>query len=156
VTASSAADSPRPARLTRPGAALLIGTLAALVLGAIAFALLSDAGLRAAASYLGAAALAGALLYGGIAAVQLFAAEAPGLSWLIAMITYLTTVAVFGAILGLGSPDVIDGLGFAAGLVLMVVASTIQQWRVNRVPPGPHPPLPPPLAFEDPEDDADG
>jgi hypothetical protein len=156
VTAPSPAGSPALPRLTRPGAALLIGTLAALVLGAIAFALLSDAGLRAAASYLGAAALAGALLYGGIAAVQLFAAEAPGLSWLIAMITYLTTVAVFGAILGLGSPDVIDGLGFAAGLVLMVVASTIQQWRVNRVPPGPHPPLPPPLAFEDPEDDADG
>jgi hypothetical protein len=133
----------------RPGARLTVAVLVALVVGAALFWQLSDAGLRASASYLCAAIVAGALLFGGIAAVRLFSSEAPGLSLLIAMMTYLTTVAVFGAVLALASPDVIDGPGFAAGLVLMVVASTIQQWRVNRVPPGEHPPLPPPLGFED-------
>lgn len=144
-----------PPSVSRLGGPLLIGTLAALVLGSVGFALLSDAGLRASVSYLSAALLAGALLYGGIAAVQLFATEAPGLSLLIAMTTYLTTVAIFGAILASASPEVLDGPGFAAGLVLMVVTSTIQQWRVNRVPPGPHPPLPPPLPFEDATEEAD-
>lgn len=147
---------PSTSRITGPGRVLLIATGAALVLGALAFGLLSDAGVRASLSYLSAALLAGALLFGGIAAVQLFATEAPGLSLLIAMLTYLTTVAVFGAILVSASPRVLDGQGFAAGLVLMVVTSTVAQWRVNRVPPGPHPPLPPPLPFEDPDEDADG
>lgn len=144
-----------PPALTRPGRALLVATLAALVLGALAFGLLSDAGARASLSYLSAAVLSGALLFGGIAGVQLFATAAPGLSLLIAMMTYLTTVAVFGAILASASPAVLDGPGFAAGLVLMVVVSTIQQWRVNRVPPGPHPPLPPPLPVEDTDEEAD-
>ncbi|MCU1690457.1 MAG: hypothetical protein JWN61_1795 [Pseudonocardiales bacterium] len=142
--------TPASVRATdRPGPRLTAAVLLALVVGAALFAVLGDAGLRASASYLVAAILAGGLLFGGIAAVRLFSSEAPGLSLLIAMMTYLTTVAVFGAVLALASPDVIDGPGFAAGLVLMVVASTIQQWRVNRVPPGAHPPLPPPLGYVD-------
>jgi hypothetical protein len=137
------------------GRALLGSVMGALVLGALGFGLLSGEGWRAPISYLAAAGISGALLFGGIAAVRLFATEAPGLSLVIAMTTYLTTIGVFGAVLAAARPDVLYGPGFAAGLILMVVASTIQQWRVNRVPTYdglPNAPLVGPL---DPDWDAD-
>jgi hypothetical protein len=137
------------------GRALMWSVAVALVLGALGFGLLSGQGWRAPSSYLAAAAVSGALLFGGIAAVRLSATEAPGLSLVIAMTTYLTTIGVFGAVLAAAQPDVLYGPGFAAGLILMVVASTIQQWRVNRVPPYEGPPNAPLVGPLDPDWDAD-
>ena len=94
------------------------------------FGVFSDAHWRASASFLGALVLGGTLLIGGTIVVHWFADAAPSLSIVIALMTYLTTIAVFAAVLAAADPDVLDGPGFAAGLVVIVVAATIRQWRI--------------------------
>jgi hypothetical protein len=113
----------------------VLALVAALLIGALAFGFWPQGhGLRAAVSFLGGAAGAGLLLFGGIAAVQLFASVPNGLSLMIALTTYLTTVGLFAAVLAAADPDVVDGAGVGGGLLVMAVASTVWQWRLSRVP----------------------
>lgn len=112
---------------------LLIG---AVVLGALLFGVWpAGHGARASVSFLAGAALAGALMFGGIAAVAMFAGVPNGLSLLIALLTYVTTVGVFAAVLAAADPDVLDPAAFAAGLLVLGAAATTWQWRRSRVGP---------------------
>jgi hypothetical protein len=101
----------------------------ALVLGTLVFAAAPGGhGARSAASFLAGAGLAGALLFGGIAAVALFAGEAGGLSLVVALTTYATTVGVFAAVLAVADPDVLDPAAFAVGLLVLGAAAVTWQW----------------------------
>lgn len=116
-----------------PRVALLIG---ALLVGVLLFGLWpGGTGLRGALSFLGGAALAGGLMFGGIAAVALFSSVPNGMSLLVALLTYVTTVGVFAAVLAAADPDVLDPVAFAAGLLLLGAAATTWQWRRSQIAP---------------------
>lgn len=129
--------APTPGRSINPRVALLAGLV---VVGSLAFGLWPEGnGVRATVSFLGGATLAGTLLFGGIAAVALFASVANGLSLIVALMTYTTTVAAFAAVLAASDPDVVDGPAFAVGLLLLGGAATYRQWRLSQkaIPPPP-------------------
>ncbi len=110
------------------------------VAGTVGFAALSPAGSRAALSFLAGLAAAGGVLGGGVAAVRWSGRAAPALGMAVAMLTYVTTMVIFAAVLAVASPRVIDPWGFAAGLVGAVVVWTPAQFRSAAPPQRPRSP----------------
>ncbi|WP_375481116.1 hypothetical protein [uncultured Jatrophihabitans sp.] len=106
-----------------------------LVVGALAYYLLSDKAGRAALSYAGGVALTAALLIGGLLAVRAGAALSPSLATVMALSTYTTVAAVLIAVLAASDPHVLDAPAFALGLVVGVVVGVALQIRDAR-PPG--------------------
>lgn len=119
---------PRPASRR-----LLVLSGAAALVAALLFWVFSDAGWRAAISFLAAAAGGGLLAIGGAAVVSMFSMAMPRMSLLIAMTIHLTTVAIFAAVLFAGDPEVIDATAFASGLVLAVICSVAIHWQTLSV-----------------------
>lgn len=107
-------------------------SVAAAVAGTVGFAVVSHAGLRAGLSFLGGLVLAWVLLSGGVVAVRWAGNAVPALSIVVALMTYTTTVVLFGAVLAAASPRVLYAWGFAVGLVVAVVLGASEQWQVNR------------------------
>jgi len=120
------------ARRANPRVLLLIG---AIIVGTALFGGPGGSGLHGALSFLAGAGLAGLLMFGGIAAVALFASVPNGLSLMIALLTYVTTVGAFAAVLAVADPDVLDPAAFAAGLLVLGAAATTWQWRRSAVRP---------------------
>ncbi len=104
--------------MTRPGAAtlrwLLMG-LAAL-LGLLGFALASAAGLRAGLSFVGGVALVAASFEFGAFNIRFAGRYLPGMTLIVAMLSYLTTAVALALVLVASSPRVVDGLAVAVGL----------------------------------------
>jgi peptidoglycan/LPS O-acetylase OafA/YrhL len=105
-----------------------------LVLGAVAYYLLSNKGGRAALSYAGGVALTAVLLIGGILAVQAGAALSPVLATVMALSSYTTAAFVCVAVFAAADPHVLDVPAFALGLVVGVVVGVALQIRDARPP----------------------
>ena len=100
-----------------------------LVLGAVAYYLLSAKTGRAALSYAGGVGLTGVLLIGGILAVRAGAALSPMLATVMALSTYVTVAVVLAAVFAVSDPHVLDEPAFALGLVVGVVVGVALQFR---------------------------
>ncbi|MEO6503104.1 MAG: hypothetical protein ABIQ09_14505 [Jatrophihabitantaceae bacterium] len=89
---------------------------AAAALGLLAFSVLSAAGLRAGLSFVGGLALAVACFEFGAFNIRFVGRHLPGMTLLVAMLSYLTTAIALGLVLAGSSPRVVDGPAIAAGL----------------------------------------
>ena len=101
----------------------------ALVIGTLAYDLLSAKAQRAALSYAGGVALTAALLIGGILAVRAGAALSPMLATVMALSSYTTAAFVLAAVFAVADPHVLDAPAFALGLVVGVVVGVALQIR---------------------------
>jgi hypothetical protein len=89
---------------------------AAAVLGLLGFAVLSPAGLRAGLSFVGGLALVAVSFEFGAFNIRFAGRHAPGLTLLVAMMSYLTTAVALALVLVASSPRVVDGPAVAVGL----------------------------------------
>jgi hypothetical protein len=89
---------------------------AAAVIGALAFVVLSDAGARAALSYLGGLALVIASFEFGAFNIRFAGRVMPGMTLLVAMLSYATTAVALGLVLAASSPRVVHGVALSVGL----------------------------------------
>ncbi len=105
-----------------------------LIIGSVAYYLLSAKAGRAALSYAGGVGLTAVLLIGGIMAVQAGAALSPMLATVMALSTYTTVAVVLFAVFAVSDPHVLDEPAFALGLVVGVVVGVALQIRDARPP----------------------
>jgi peptidoglycan/LPS O-acetylase OafA/YrhL len=105
-----------------------------LVVGAVAYYLLSAKTGRAALSYAGGVGLTALLLIGGLLAVRAGAALSPVIATLMALSTYTTVAFVLAAVFAVADPHVLDEPAFALGLVVGVVFGVALQIRDARPP----------------------
>lgn len=89
---------------------------AAAAIGLLGFALISSAGLRAGLSFVGGLALVAASFELGAFNIRFVGRHAPGLTLMVAMLSYLTTALALALVLIASSPRVVDGLAVAVGL----------------------------------------
>jgi len=85
-------------------------------LGLLGFTLASAAGLRAGLSFVGGLALVAGSFEFGAFNIRFAGRHAPGLTLLVAMLSYLTTAVALALALAASSPRVVDGLAVAVGL----------------------------------------
>jgi hypothetical protein len=93
---------------------LVLATAAGI--GLLGFAVLSSAGLRAGLSFVGGLALVAASFEFGAFNIRFAGRHAPGLTLLVAMLSYLTTALALALVLVASSPQVVDGPAVAVGL----------------------------------------
>ncbi len=105
-----------------------------LLVGALAYYLLSAKAERAALSYAGGVGLTAVLFIGGILAVRAGAALSPMLATVMALSTYTTVAFVLAAVFTVSDPHVLDAPAFALGLVVGVVVGVGLQIRDARPP----------------------
>jgi hypothetical protein len=101
---------------TRPRTLRWLVLAVAAVLGLLGFTVASSAGLRAGLSFVGGLALVAASFEFGAFNIRLVARFAPGLTLMVAMLSYLTTAVALALVLVASSPRVVDGLAVAVGL----------------------------------------
>lgn len=101
---------------TRPRTLRWLVLAAAAVLGLAGFTLASAAGLRAGLSFVGGLALVAASFEFGAFNIRFTGRHAPGLTLLVAMLSYLTTAVALALVLVASSPRVVDGPAVAVGL----------------------------------------
>jgi hypothetical protein len=89
---------------------------AAAGIGLLGFAIVSSAGLRAGLSFVGGLALVAASFEFGAFNIRFVGRHAPGLTLLVAMLSYLTTALALALVLVASSPRVVDGPAVAVGL----------------------------------------
>jgi hypothetical protein len=89
---------------------------AAAVLGLLGFSLASANGTRAGLSFVGGLALVIACFEFGAFNIRFVGRHLPGMTLLVAMLSYLTTAVALALVLAASSPRVIDGQAIAAGL----------------------------------------
>jgi len=99
-------------------------------LGSVIFLLTS--GPRGALSYLAAELLAAAVFTVSIGAVRWAATMSPAASLVVALMTYVTVIALFAALLARLSPSFVDTPAFAAGLIAAVVVWIAEQLWTTR------------------------
>jgi hypothetical protein len=104
--------------VSRPGSGAVRWLLIALaaVLGGVGFSIGSPAGLRAGLSFLGGLALVIASFEFGAFNIRFAGRHVPGMTLLVAMLSYVTTAVVLALVLAASSPRVVDGPAIAAGL----------------------------------------
>lgn len=102
--------APRLAALRWPALAAAAG------LGLLGFSVASAAGLRAGLSFVGGLALVAASFEFGAFNIRFAGRHAPGMTLLVAMLSYLSTAVVLALALAASSPRVVDGLAVAVGL----------------------------------------
>ena len=93
---------------------LLMGSAA--VLGLVGFSIASSAGLRAGLSFVGGLALVAASFEFGAFNIRFVGRHVPGMTLLVAMLSYLTTAVALALVLAASSPRVVDGVAVAVGL----------------------------------------
>jgi hypothetical protein len=106
--------------VSRPGPTTLrwLAMTLAAVLGLLGFSLASAAGLRAGLSFLGGLALVTASFEFGAFNIRFVGRHLPGMTLLVAMLSYLTTAVTLALVLAASSPRVVDGLAVAVGLLV--------------------------------------
>lgn len=102
------------------------------VLGALTYGLLAARAGRAGLSFLSGVLAAGAAFTLGIAAIRWAGRVSPALMMLVGMLTYLTIVVAFAAVLANADPHVVDRPAFALGLVGAAAVWIVEQWRASR------------------------
>lgn len=111
---------------------------AAAALGLVGFSVISSAGLRAGLSFVGGLALVAASFEFGAFNIRFAARHAPGLTLLVAMLSYFTTAVALALALIASSPRVVDGLaaavGLFAGLVIWLGGELAASWVVPEHP----------------------
>lgn len=93
----------------------------AALLGLVGFAIASSAGLRAGLSFVGGLALVAASFEFGAFNIRFVGRHLPGMTLLVAMLSYLTTAVALALVLVASSPRVVDGLAVAVGLFVGLV-----------------------------------
>ncbi len=93
---------------------LLLGVAA--VCGLAGFGIASAAGLRAGLSFVGGLALVAASFEFGAFNIRFAGRYLPGMTLVVALLSYLTTAVALALALVASSPRVVDGLGVAVGL----------------------------------------
>jgi len=101
---------------TKPRALRWLVLAVAALIGLLGFALISAAGLRAGLSFVGGLALVAASFEFGAFNIRFVGRHAPGLTLMVAMLSYLTTALALALVLIASSPRVVDGLAVAVGL----------------------------------------
>lgn len=101
---------------TKPRTLRWLLLAAAAVLGLLGFTIVSSAGLRAGLSFVGGLALVAASFEFGAFNIRFVARLAPGLTLMVAMLSYLTTAVALALVLVASSPRVVDGPAVAVGL----------------------------------------
>jgi hypothetical protein len=91
------------------------------VLGMTGFSIASSAGLRAGLSFVGGLALVTASFEFGAFNIRFVSRHLPGMTLLVAMLSYLTTAVALALVLAASSPRVVDGPAIAAGLLTGLV-----------------------------------
>ncbi len=89
---------------------------AAAGIGLLGFSIVSSAGLRAGLSFVGGLALVAASFEFGAFNIRFVGRHAPGLTLLVAMLSYLTTALALALVLVASSPRVVNGPAVAVGL----------------------------------------
>ncbi len=118
---------------SRPVALRWLALAAAAVLGLLGFSLGSSAGLRAGLSFLGGLALVVASFEFGAFNIRFVGRHAPGLTLLVAMLSYLTTAIALALVLAAASPRVVDGPAIAVGLFVGVATWLGGELAASRV-----------------------
>ncbi|MEO7263002.1 MAG: hypothetical protein ABI047_17375 [Jatrophihabitantaceae bacterium] len=122
----------------KPVALRWLALAAAAALGLAGFSVGSAAGLRAGLSFVAGLALVAASFEFGAFNIRLAGRYAPGLTLLVAMLSYLSTALVLALALVASSPRVVDGLavavGLFAGLVIWLGGELAASWVVQEHP----------------------
>lgn len=105
-----------PASRARPVTLRWLALAVAAALGLLGFSVLSGAGARAGLSFVGGLALAVASFEFGAFNIRFVGRHLPGMTLLVAMLSYLTTAIALGLVLAASSPRVVDGPAIAVGL----------------------------------------
>jgi hypothetical protein len=127
-----------PAGRLRPVALRWLALAAAAVLGSLAFSAGSPAGVRAGLCFAGGLALAVACLEFGAFNIRFVGRHAPGMTLMVAMLSYLTTAIALALVLAASSPRVVDGpaiaVGLFTGLAIWLGGELAASWVVQEHP----------------------
>ncbi|HEY0167197.1 MAG TPA: hypothetical protein VGB75_09155 [Jatrophihabitans sp.] len=111
---------------------------AAAALGLIGFSLASANGVRAGLSFVGGLALVTACFEFGAFNIRFVGRHLPGMTLLVAMLSYLTTAIALALVLAASSPRVVDGqaiaVGLFAGLAIWLGGELAATWVVREHP----------------------